>query len=195
MYTRASRALCFGGAKSAAFVLLLLFHGAGCAKSQDPGPVESMFDDASRRNVGGFPGAGDATVASDDAPPPIDLPDGAEPEASTPGCGAADCGADAPPPPPPTCGDGVIQPGEQCDDGNVASGDGCSAYCQIESGYTCPSPGHACVPIQTCGNGRIDGSETCDDGNTVGGDGCNAACQVEPGWRCPIPGSKCIAAR
>src|SRR3989344_6035592 len=31
------------------------------------------------------------------------------------------------------CGDGVIQGSEQCDDGNLASGDGCSSTCQTES--------------------------------------------------------------
>lgn len=31
-----------------------------------------------------------------------------------------------------TCGDGVINLGEQCDDGNKISGDGCSAYCLKE---------------------------------------------------------------
>jgi cysteine-rich repeat protein len=30
------------------------------------------------------------------------------------------------------CGDGVLDPGEQCDDRNVASGDGCSATCRLE---------------------------------------------------------------
>ena len=30
------------------------------------------------------------------------------------------------------CGDGVLDPGEQCDDGNGVSGDGCSATCQRE---------------------------------------------------------------
>jgi cysteine-rich repeat protein len=30
------------------------------------------------------------------------------------------------------CGDGVLDPGEQCDDGNVGSGDGCSAACRLE---------------------------------------------------------------
>src|SRR5450755_2201622 len=34
------------------------------------------------------------------------------------------------------CGNGTIDPGETCDDGNVASGDGCSATCQTESGVT-----------------------------------------------------------
>ena len=30
------------------------------------------------------------------------------------------------------CGDGVIDPGEQCDDGNMMPGDGCNATCQAE---------------------------------------------------------------
>jgi cysteine-rich repeat protein len=31
-----------------------------------------------------------------------------------------------------TCGDGVLDDGEQCDDGNLAAGDGCSPTCRIE---------------------------------------------------------------
>ncbi len=34
----------------------------------------------------------------------------------------------------PTCGNGVIDPGETCDDGNATPGDGCSATCQVEIG-------------------------------------------------------------
>lgn len=36
----------------------------------------------------------------------------------------------------PACGDGVVQvaSGEQCDDGNTTSGDGCSSTCKLESG-------------------------------------------------------------
>ena len=30
------------------------------------------------------------------------------------------------------CGDGVLDPGEQCDDGNLEEGDGCSRFCQSE---------------------------------------------------------------
>jgi cysteine-rich repeat protein len=30
------------------------------------------------------------------------------------------------------CGDGILDSGEQCDDGNNVSGDGCSATCQTE---------------------------------------------------------------
>jgi len=32
----------------------------------------------------------------------------------------------------PRCGDGVLNPGEQCDDGNNINGDGCSADCRLE---------------------------------------------------------------
>ncbi|MCK5211358.1 DUF11 domain-containing protein [Candidatus Parcubacteria bacterium] len=38
------------------------------------------------------------------------------------------------PPPAPYCGDGHLDPGEQCDDGNNVSGDGCSATCTTEGG-------------------------------------------------------------
>jgi cysteine-rich repeat protein len=32
----------------------------------------------------------------------------------------------------PRCGNGILQSGEQCDDGNTTGGDGCSATCEIE---------------------------------------------------------------
>jgi cysteine-rich repeat protein len=35
--------------------------------------------------------------------------------------------------PPPACGDGTVDPGEDCDDGNVAAGDGCAPDCTIEA--------------------------------------------------------------
>jgi cysteine-rich repeat protein len=34
------------------------------------------------------------------------------------------------------CGDGTLDSGEQCDDGNTQDGDGCSATCEIESSTT-----------------------------------------------------------
>jgi fibro-slime domain-containing protein len=36
-----------------------------------------------------------------------------------------------------SCGDANIDAGEQCDDGNAVSGDGCSAMCMQELGFTC----------------------------------------------------------
>src|ERR1039457_4512521 len=35
------------------------------------------------------------------------------------------------------CGDGNLDPGEECDDANVLDGDGCSSSCEIEGGFTC----------------------------------------------------------
>lgn len=37
------------------------------------------------------------------------------------------------------CGDGIVDVefGEQCDDGNVDPGDGCSATCTVEEGWNC----------------------------------------------------------
>jgi cysteine-rich repeat protein len=36
---------------------------------------------------------------------------------------------------PPACGDGILQLGEQCDDGNLAAGDGCSPTCVLEGNF------------------------------------------------------------
>jgi len=35
------------------------------------------------------------------------------------------------------CGDGNVDPGEDCDDGDQVSGDGCSSDCKVEAGFTC----------------------------------------------------------
>jgi fibro-slime domain-containing protein len=35
------------------------------------------------------------------------------------------------------CGDAMIVGSEQCDDGNLVDGDGCSALCVVEGGFTC----------------------------------------------------------
>ncbi|CEM02297.1 unnamed protein product [Vitrella brassicaformis CCMP3155] len=83
----------------------------------------------------------------------------------------------------------VVVPTEECDDGNLFSGDGCSDRCLLEVGWTCPAPGSPCSPV--CGDGRVRGQEQCDDSNLINGDGCSSVCEIEPGWTCPIPGSPC----
>ncbi len=96
----------------------------------------------------------------------------------------------------PGCGDGLVQRGEQCDDGNVAGEDGCSADClTIEPGYSCVDPGMPCVTPQVCGNGILEIGEQCDDRNLRSSDGCSAACALESGWRCELPGIRCTAAQ
>src|SRR5687767_276639 len=64
------------------------------------------------------------------------------------------------------CGNGLEEPEENCDDGNVRSGDGCSADCTSE---------------ERCGDGFADvgRGEQCDDGNTRGHDGCTNGCTLE----------------
>lgn len=102
------------------------------------------------------------------------------------------------PPKVPVCGDGVVDPGEACDDKNVNPGDGCSLDCKaIEANYVCPNPGQLCVSTMVCGDGKITGTETCDDGQATptGGDGCDATCHLENGWSCPFPGAACQAAQ
>ena len=92
------------------------------------------------------------------------------------------------------CGDGTLGVGESCDDGNAMAGDGCSATCAIEAGYTCPTPGQPCVPGTTarCGDGQRGVGESCDDGNAMAGDGCSATCAIEAGYTCPTPGQPCV---
>lgn len=64
------------------------------------------------------------------------------------------------------CGNGFVEAGELCDDGNVVSGDGCSLDCTSR---------------EVCGDGATDPGrdERCDDGGTRGFDGCSSACRLE----------------
>lgn len=88
-----------------------------------------------------------------------------------------------------TCGNGRLDTGEQCDDGNVLSGDGCDSRCQVECDwYPC---GLVTPPVAVCGNGILSGAEACDDKNTSSGDGCSSACVVEAGFRCTRIGRPC----
>jgi len=100
------------------------------------------------------------------------------------------------------CGNGTIDAGEECDDGNNYNGDGCSSVCRIEKvSATCGNgqvePGEGCddgnkvdgdgcsakctveVAEAVCGNGKIENDEECDDGNTTSGDGCSSSCKTE----------------
>lgn len=60
------------------------------------------------------------------------------------------------------CGDGTVDPGEQCDDGNNIPGDGCNEVCVAEF----------------CGDGIVNNGEECDDGNAVHDDACGNDCTL-----------------
>ena len=102
------------------------------------------------------------------------------------------------------CGNGVVDLGEQCDDGNLVAGDCCSPTCQFEpagqacannpciSGSTCDgaaacvggtpntlpcNDGNACTTADTCAGGVCVGGPppNCVDGNVCTTDTCDPA--------------------
>ena len=90
----------------------------------------------------------------------------------------------------PSCGDGVLDPMEVCDDGNTVDTDACTNMCVRNP------------TMPYCGDGRTDAPEQCDDGENFSGDGCSADCHIEEcgngvrdvGERCDgTPGCGCAA--
>ncbi|MDQ7021727.1 MAG: DUF4215 domain-containing protein [Candidatus Dojkabacteria bacterium] len=75
---------------------------------------------------------------------------------------------------PNSCGNGVLETGEQCDDGNNTNGDGCSATCTLE----------AIDPL--CGDGNLDPGEECDNGT-----GNGAVCTPTYGNNCQFCSLNC----
>lgn len=78
-----------------------------------------------------------------------------------------------------SCGDGVLDSGEFCDDGDSENGDGCSSSCSTETGWVCVAGVEPSVCATVCGDGIQLGAEECDDENLSPGDGCSPACLVE----------------
>lgn len=48
-----------------------------------------------------------------------------------------------------SCGNGILEPTEECDDGNILDGDGCSTTCVAAIGYGKTVPGASCADILT----------------------------------------------
>ena len=123
------------------------FNGSGTCGSDCT--ILSCGDGATQSWLGESCDDGNATAA-----------DGCEPDCSvTPCMMRGEC-------PVPTCGNGVLDPGEACDpsaDGGDPEPTPCSPLCTLTS---------------TCGDGVIDAGEACDDGNATNGDGCSN-CQVD----------------
>lgn len=73
------------------------------------------------------------------------------------------------------CGNGTLDSGEVCDDGNLSSCDGCAPTCDRVD--------------DVCGDGVRECSEQCDDGNTTSGDGCEGDCTLPPQAELMVQGS------
>ena len=83
------------------------------------------------------------------------------------------------------CGNGIIEPGESCDDDNKTDGDCCSSACQLEAAGSACSDADACTSEDTCDGGGhcVSGTATvCDDG-----DRCTDDPQCDPAIGCPEP--------
>ncbi|MCA9657536.1 MAG: hypothetical protein KC486_04280 [Myxococcales bacterium] len=96
----------------------------------------------------------------------------------------------------PACGDGILQAGEECDDGLANNNNGkCVADCHTNvcgDGY--PGPDEECddgndkegdgcnlqCALEMCGNGVVDADEYCDDANFNEIDGCTSLCAPTP---------------
>jgi fibro-slime domain-containing protein len=120
-----------------------------------------------------------------------------------PGSCLPDCSG---PVPLPSCGDGVIQAPEQCDNGTGANGNGsaasqCDGNCKRKCGNGVRDTGEgcddgvndgsygtcnmSCQPAGYCGDNAINGPEECDDGvnnqaNPYGPSLCTTACTIAP---------------
>lgn len=114
----------------------------------------------SNQNQENFDGdsQGDACDSDDDND---GIPDQSDTCPNTPSGTQVDAGGC---PLPAQCGNGLVENGEQCDDGNQNNNDACINIC-INN---------------ICGDGFVNSDvEQCDDNNNINGDGCSSICQLE----------------
>jgi cysteine-rich repeat protein len=93
----------------------------------------------------------------------------------------------------PGCGNGVVEDGEECDDGDDDSSDECVTDCKAavcgdgfmhvgielcDDGLANSDTGRCKLncTLQSCGDGLVGPGENCDDGNDENADACSNAC-------------------
>ncbi len=81
------------------------------------------------------------------------------------------------------CGNGILETGERCDDGNRVEGDGCTSACQIERGFTCTGQPSSCstlppTPVPTATVTAAPATPTPEDGGVVPEDAAVLKCEL-----------------
>ena len=103
---------------------LVLASLSGCA---DDGTAAAAGDSSSSGGASEGSGSGGPTGSSGSGPTPTSAGEGS----SSGGDATTDPGFD---PPAPACGNGYVEAGEECDDGNRDDGDACSSICEVPCG-------------------------------------------------------------
>jgi cysteine-rich repeat protein len=97
------------------------------------------------------------------------------------------------------CGDGIVAGTNQCDDGNTADGDGCSATCQVEQCYVCSGQPSLCSATDgaSCNDGLFcNGADTCSGNQCIihDGDPCAGMAIDQCGGTCNETRNSCFEA-
>lgn len=99
------------------------------------------------------------------------------------------------------CGNGAVEPDEECDDGNTVDGDCCSSVCRSAPSTTTCEDDNACTDADVCQAGVCQGAEMCRVELACPGVQFPAACEVTVSAKKPTvavtiegqKGSKCRA--
>lgn len=183
----------------AAFGVMLFVNGCTVGDPPYSYPGQQWSSDA---------GAGQQDLTKDSGPGGPTGQDAGTVTPPPPPPSGQDAGTTPPPPPPPpsnqdagtptpvaVCGNGILEAGEQCDDGNTVSGDGCSSTCQIEAASSCGATKTLSGDVQPVLTSRCGGCHglffpqrglNLSSGSTYGtlvgvSSGCGAKPYVDPG--------------
>jgi cysteine-rich repeat protein len=85
---------------------------------------------------------------------------------------------------PDNCGDGTVDPAEQCDDANGREGDGCASNCGLEQGFVCiGSPSQCFVEARTA---IVEAGRPCPGQGTGGSPFCLLSSGVAAPWAATV---------